>query len=70
MAARGPRVQLAGPRGILAARAPAAERVVGADDPERKRSRFRAPKREMRQSRQTKSQAGSPFVGNRAPGAR
>jgi hypothetical protein len=58
MAARVLRVQLAGPRGILAARAPAAERVVGADDSERKRSGFRAPRREMRPSRQTASRVG------------
>ena len=57
-----PRVQLAGPRRILAARPPAAGRVVGADEPERMRSRFRAPRREMRQSRPTASQVGIPFL--------
>ena len=67
MAARVPRVQLAGPRGILAARAPAAERVVGADDPERKRSGFRVPRRAMRPSRQTASQVGVPFRRGIAP---
>jgi hypothetical protein len=64
MAAWMPRVQLAGPRGILAARAPAAERAVGADDPERKRSGFRAPRREMRPSPQTASQVG--VIGERS----
>lgn len=55
MAARVPRVALAGPRGNLAA-----EQVVKAHDPERKRSGFREPRREKRSSRQTVSQVGVP----------
>jgi hypothetical protein len=66
-AARAPRAPLGGPRRILAARDPAAGRVVGADEPERTRSGFRAPRREMRQSRQTASQAGVPLRREIAP---
>jgi hypothetical protein len=62
MAARVLRVPVAGPRGILAA-----EQVVRADDPERKRSGFREPRREMCPSGRTASQVGSPFIGGIAP---
>ena len=68
MTARAARAQLAGPRRILAARrALAAGRVVGAAEPERTRSRFRAHRGEMRQSRPTASQAEVPLRRRIAP---